>query len=157
MKIKKEKQALQMFCDNNALRETYNSPFFNEADNGRLMATEGHMLIIVDPKLLRGKYKKFSQRLPDFDFNRCDTNITVPFAAIEDAYNKFELIPEKVTRDGQSSECPECDGSGQVEYEYTDSNGDTHYKECDCPICMGMHLIKVPPTSRRMMGSILGG
>ena len=137
MKIKNEKKALQMFCETNALRETYNSPFFNEADGGRLMATEGHLLILVDRKLLRGKYKQFSQRLPAFDFNRCDTNITVPFSAIEAAYNKFDLEPEKVTTDGQSIECPECDGSGEVEYEYTDNDGHTYYKDCDCPICMG--------------------
>ena len=45
MKLKNEKKALQMFCEEDAWRDVYKEPFINEADNGRLMAAEGHIMI----------------------------------------------------------------------------------------------------------------
>ena len=137
MKLKNEKKALQMFCEEDAWRDVYKEPFINEADNGRLMAAEGHILIRVEPSLLRCKYKHGEQRMPNYDFERNDINKVIRFADIETAYNKFDLIPEKKSKDGMSDDCPECDGSGEVEYEYVDSEGHTHYKDCDCPICDG--------------------
>ena len=54
MKLKNEKEALQMFCDNeNGLRPLMTKPFKNERDEGRVWATDGHVLLIVDPKLTR--------------------------------------------------------------------------------------------------------
>lgn len=94
-------------------------------------------MALVDPKLLRCKYKHIEQRLPNYDFERRDFAKVIEFANFDKAYNQFALIPEKVTKDGKPKECPECDGSGEVEYEYTDSNGDIHYKDCDCPLCDG--------------------
>lgn len=137
MKIKKEKESLQVFCDSdNPWRDLYRRPYFNEADGGRLIATDGVVMVVVDPKLLRGKYKSVSQKIP-FSFDDFDKEVEVTFAAVEEAMHEFELIPEKVSKDGGSSECPECDGSGTVEFEYTDNEGETHYHEEDCPICDG--------------------
>lgn len=40
MKLKKEKEALQMFCDDESFREIYRQPGINDKDNGRVMASE---------------------------------------------------------------------------------------------------------------------
>lgn len=137
MKLKNEKEALQMFCDDDSFRETNRQPIINDKDNGRVMASEGHIMALVDPKLLRCKYKHMEQRMPNFDYERKDFAVYVDFANFDKAYNQFALIPEKVTKDGKPKECPECDGRGEVEYEYTDSDGNTHYRYYDCPICDG--------------------
>ena len=137
MKLKNEKKALQMFCDDDSYREIYRQPVINDKDNGRVMASDGYIMALVDPKLLRCKYKHMEQRLPNYDFERSDFAVCVDFANFDKAYNQFALIPEKVSKDGRPKECPECGGSGTVEYEYTDSDGNAHYKDCDCPICDG--------------------
>lgn len=139
MKIKNERKSLQVFCDKDegeGFFELYKRPYFNEADGGRLIATDGIVVLIADQKLLRGKYPSISQRLPDF-FSNYDMEVGVTFDAVESAMNKFTLIPEKVSRDCGSSECPECDGTGKVEWEYTDKDGHTHYREEECPVCCG--------------------
>ena len=137
MKLKNEKKALQMFCDDDSYREIYRQPVINDKDNGRVMASDGYIMALVDPKLLRCKYKHMEQRLPNYDFERSDFAVCVDFANFDKAYNQFALIPEKVSKDGRPKECPECGGSGTVEYEYIDSDGNAHYKDCDCPICDG--------------------
>lgn len=137
MKLKKEKQALQMFCNEESYVEMYHAPFVNDKDNGRILATNGIVMIVVDPKYVRGKYMHFSQRLPDYDYRRNDIDKFIPFSVIEKAYNTFNLIPEKMSKDGQSADCPECDGHGTVEYEYRDRWGNLHYQQCTCPECEG--------------------
>lgn len=137
MKIKKEKKTLQVFCDkDNPWRDIYKRPYFNEADGGRLIATDGIVMLIADQKLLRGKYESIFQKMP-FSLDNFDKEVEVTFDAIEGAMRKFKLIPEKVSKDGGSPDCPECCGSGTVEYEYIDSEGLTHYHDEDCPICDG--------------------
>ena len=62
MKIKNEKEALQMFCEEeNDYRDKFKKPFVNEKDGGRIWATNGHILLMDDPKLTRCKYTEFSQ------------------------------------------------------------------------------------------------
>ena len=137
MKIKNEKKALQMFCATDGCREWMFTPFFNDMDEGRLMATDGYVIIRIDASLIRGKYEHRSQRIPPVLLDACYTDRTVLFSDIEEAFNRFVLVPEKVSKDGGSIECPECDGTGRVEYEYEDLSGNTHWHEEFCPICFG--------------------
>lgn len=136
MKIRKEKESLQVFCsDEHPYGELYRHPHFNSADGGRLVATDGVVMCLVKSELLRGKYETISQKIPDFGV--WDMEVEVKFDAIERAFCKFDLIPEKVSKDGDSPDCPECAGTGRVEWEYTDDDGRTYYMEDDCPVCDG--------------------
>lgn len=137
MKIKNEKKALRMFCNESSFAERYRNPFINDMDNGRLVATDGYVMALIDPKLIRCKYPHIDQRLPNLDYERCDIGQTIRFADIEAAFNLFPLIPEKVTKDGKPCECPECDGTGRVEYMYEDTAWHEHYIDGECPICHG--------------------
>jgi hypothetical protein len=137
MKLKNEKKALQMFCNEDSFKDAYRQPFINDKNNGRVIASNGYIMASVDPKLLRCKYKHMEQRMPYYDFERKDFATVVEFANFDKAYNRLALIPEKVSKDGKPEACPECDGSGEVKYEYKDSNGKIHYKYCYCPICYG--------------------
>lgn len=137
MKLKNEKKALQMFCNEECFRVDFHSPSINDKDFGRLLATDGYVMALVDPKLIRCKYKHIMQKIPDFDYERKDFTKIFEFDKFDQAYNKLDLIPEKVTSDGKSTDCPECNGYGSVEYEYTDKEGEMHYQDCECPICHG--------------------
>jgi hypothetical protein len=137
MKLKNEKKALQMFCNEDSFKDAYRQPFINDKNNGRVIASDGYIMALVDPKLLRCKYKHMEQRMPNYDLERKDFATVVEFANFDKAYNRLALIPEKVSKDGKPEECPECDGSGEVKYEYKDSNGkwvgfDTELAEAVC-------------------------
>ena len=152
MKIKNEKKALQMFCsDDKIFRKQLTRPFINESYDGKVMATDGYVLLIVDKKLLRCKYETDKLKIPQ---QSCKSiSIPISFAAIDDAYNQLELEPEEVSEAGKDKDCPECLGEGKVEFEYNAENGKTYYHECDCPICEGTGVLEdyVPIKTGRMI------
>lgn len=45
-------------------------------------------------------------------------------------------------------ECEDCDGSGYVIWEYRDIHGHTHEHESDCPVCDGTGEIKPKKTKK---------
>lgn len=152
MKIKNEKKALQMFCsDDEALRKQLTRPFINERYDGKVIASNGYVMLIVDRKLLRCKYETDKLRIPHQEYK--PISIPISFAAIDDAYNQLELEPEEVAEDGKDKDCPECLGEGKVEFEYNAENGETYYHECDCPICDGTGIRDdyVPVKTGRML------
>ena len=136
MKIKNEKKALQAFCQNDdELSPILNRPFFCEP-TGEVRATDGRLLLMVDPKLLRRKYKSsdFGAWLP-IPAPNSDTIVTLD--DIEAVFNQFELTPEMTYEEGEDGECPECDGTGCVQWKYFAQNGRTYCLEEDCPVCNG--------------------
>lgn len=136
MKIKNEKKALQMFCSKDTvLHQKLARPFINELYDGKVIATDCYLLLIVDPKLLRCKYETDQQQIPRMSCKRIC--VPIDFKAVDEAYEQLEKIPEEVSEDGEPKECPECAGSGTVDWEYIDSHGSTHYKDATCPICDG--------------------
>jgi hypothetical protein len=152
MKIKNEKQALQMFCSPDTyFRTKLTRPFIDDEFDGKVIATDGYVLLIVDKKLLRCKYETDSQKIPQMSCNRI--SIPISFAAIDDAYNRLELVPEEVAEDGRDKECLECCGEGQVEFEYNAENGQTYFHYCKCPICDGTGIRDdyVPVKTGRML------
>lgn len=152
MKIKKEKKALQMFCSEDSFfRKQLTRPFVNELYNGKVTATDGYVLLLVDMKLLRGKYETDKLKIPHQSYR--PISIPISFKAIDEAYNQLELVPEEVSEDGLDKDCPECLGKGQVEFEYNAKNGLTYYEYCNCPICdgTGIRADYVPVKTGRML------
>ena len=136
MKIKNEKEVLQAFCDDdNELRPLLNNPFFCEP-TGEVRASDGHIMLMVDPKLLRCKYTaaEYGAKLTIPEPN---SDTIVRLDDIEAVFNKFGLVPEMKWEEGEECECYACDGEGTVQWEFTDPNGHTHYMEDDCPVCDG--------------------
>ncbi len=135
MKIRNEKKALQAFCSDDELRTVLRSPFFCEP-TGEVRASDGQIMLMVDPKLLRCKYaaNDYGAKLM---IPAPNSNTIVTLDDIEEAFNQFELIPEMVDEKGDECECPACEGEGKVQWEFTDPDGKTHYMEDDCPVCDG--------------------
>ena len=136
MKIKNEKEALQAFCaSNDDFRPVLNHPYVNEERN-EVWASDAHMLLMVDLKLVRRKYKPsdFGKSLTIPEKNS-DTIVTLK--DIEAAFKRFKLIPEMVDEEGDECECPACGGDGEVEWEFTDDDGNTYYMDAECPVCEG--------------------
>lgn len=57
MKIKNEKDIFDLYVEkDNDLRDTLKTPFIQESD-GRVWASEGHILIMVNQECISGEYK----------------------------------------------------------------------------------------------------
>ncbi len=153
MKIKNEKEVLQAFCSKDSWRTHLNSPFRNPNDNGRIWATDGICLLTVDPKMVRRKYQEHTMTLPVTMAENCNTIVTLD--DIEAAYNSLGKEPEYRFEEGEIIKCPECDGSGHVNFEYyCEVNGRTYQEEEDCPYCDGSGEapeLKKVPTGRMLV------
>lgn len=134
-KIKNEKKVLLNFCANDGFRPVLQQPFIQE-QTGDVWASDGTILLIVRPDLVRGKYKS-SDCGRGLDLSGNNMNTIVQLSDIDDAYNRLDLKPEMVDYDGEPATCPHCNGEGEVEWEFTDNDGFTHYKEDTCPCCQG--------------------
>lgn len=59
-------------------------------------------------------------------------NFSFPVSRLESVFSALPLVDEE-----NEKQCSECDGMGEVEYEYTSSKGRSYELEGDCPICNG--------------------
>ena len=142
MELKNEREALQMFCDEDSERLLCRKPItIDYKGKHMVMATECHIMALVDAELLHSEYDVMMQRVPNYDYERKDFDKVIELSDIERACQQL-LEPEKVSKDGKSEVCPECYGACEVEYEYTDSHGYTYYTDCECPVCDGTGVRK---------------
>lgn len=140
MKIKNEKEIFDLYVeDEYALRDTLKTPFVQESD-GRVWASEGHIVIMVNQECVSGEYKTqdLGSKIPVRDYN-CDFPLS-----ISDLQNALDRCPQEdeVLITYKEVKCPECDGTGEVEAEYRADYDDEDYEIVgSCPICDGSGTI----------------
>ena len=143
MKIKNEAELLSMFCDKNEFRELLRTPFFNTRCN-EVWSTDGRVLIRIKPERLVGEYPKGELTLPALEFP-CKKKVTIE--ALNKALNECPKIDEEIVIQ-EAVECKECDGSGEVYWEYIDNTGHTHEHLDECPVCDGTGEIEPEKTKK---------
>lgn len=128
--MKNERELLMLFYDSDNCREVLRQPFLQD---GRVCATDGHVLIRIDSSLCEDSYdEKPGGLTPPCVANvvpEATTDIAVTRQQIERA---LEQAPEERNR-----QCPECKGSGDVTWEYRDRHYNKHTMEETCPVCDG--------------------
>lgn len=135
LQFKKEAELLATFSNPNYKGlEQCRHPFFNER-TGQVWATDGHILISVDPHRLSGDYPKLKLGEPNlFAVRTCD--LTVTMSMLAETLASVPTVKEQI--EVQSArECEECDGTGEVMWEYTDGGLKVHQMEAMCPVCDG--------------------
>lgn len=143
MKIKNEAELLSMFCDKNEFRQLLRTPFLNTKYN-EVWSTDGHALIRIKPERLVGEYSKGELNLPPLECP-CKKKITID--AINKALDECPKVDEEIVIQ-DAVECKECDGSGEVYWEYTDNSGHTHEHLDECPVCDGTGEIEHEKTKK---------
>ena len=132
--MKNERELLMLFYDSDNSREVLRQPFLQD---GKVCASDGHVLIRIDSSLCEGSYEEKPGGLtPPRTASvvpPATTDIAVTRRQIERA---LEQAPEE-----QNRQCPECKGSGDVTWEYRDRHYDTHTMEETCPVCDGSGTI----------------
>lgn len=141
MKMRNENEIFDLFVeDENGLRYKLKTPFVDKCD-GRVWATDGHALIMVNPECVSGKYetRDMGGKIPVRDYN-CDESLSV--SDLQDAIKRCPQEPEMRIK-YNVVRCPECNGSGEVDVEYyADSDGKYYTISGTCPICDGEGTIE---------------
>lgn len=99
--------------------------------DGYICATDAHIAIRIRKEMLNGEYE--SRETPNFArvFPESKPEFFITFRAITEAISTCGLD------ETMYADCPECNGSGDVDWYYHDNNGDTHTHEDKCPVCGG--------------------
>ena len=137
MKIKNEAELLSIFCDKEEVRPLLKIPFFNTKYN-EVWSTDGRVLIRIKPGRLIDEYPKGELNLPPLE---CPCKKKITIGAINKALDECPKVDEEIIVQ-DAVKCKECDGSGEVYWEYTDNHLHTHECLYDCPICDGTGEIK---------------
>lgn len=143
MKIKNEAELLNMFCDKNEFRQLLRTPFLNTNYN-EVWSTDGRVFIGINPEILTKEYPKGELSFPKLELP-CEKTITIE--ALNKALEACPLVDEEVVIQ-DAVKCEECDGSGEVYWEYTDNHLHTHERLSDCPICDGTGEIEHEKTKK---------
>ena len=131
MKIKNEEELFSLFCNKNSVYEKYQQPFLNE----NVWATNGKILLIINPDYLKQEYKTDSLEIL-IEKKEC-TPRAVWLEDIEKALD--ECTQEEITT---HTTCDECDSSGSVRWIYQGSDGEQYEEDFECPVCNGSCLYK---------------
>lgn len=132
-------EILNNFVSEDGLRPSINTPAILEK---YAAATDAYSLVFF-PKTLLPENTVFDRKESFVDIKRFinldeNCNIILNLNKIEEVVSKCPLIEKKVE---ECKDCKECDGTGEVEYEYTTSDWNTNYITGECPACEGMGKI----------------
>ena len=151
MKIKNEAELLNIFCNKSYSNPLRSYPFFNPRYN-EVWSTNGYVLIRINLEILVGEYIKESLTMPKLEYP-CEKTITIE--ALNKALEACPLVDEEVVIQ-DAVKCEECDGSGEVYWEYKDDHLHTHERIFDCPICDGsgeMEHEKTKKTGKKVIAN----
>lgn len=144
-----EKALLDLFTYKGKYRDYLTKPF---RIGNAVYATNASRIIGIDARLLKGEYP--SDNIPKNVRGSIDKYVSIPIncskdvtsGQLERALASIPQIDEEVM---DETECPDCNGSGEVEWYYNAFNG-TEYSDYDeCPVCDGSGTVIMPHKTGR--------
>lgn len=128
--MENERRLFDMYCSDNDNRQAIQMPF---RQDGKICATDGHMMIRVDEKICEGEYYDTVNGLKPPTTSRVIPEPTIDVPLTIKMINKaLGKAPEDKDR-----RCPECNGEGDVTWTYTDRLHNKHEMQAQCPECDG--------------------
>lgn len=128
---------LFVYREDDGLRDEIRQPYLKD---GRICATDTYSLIRISrdyfPNETFQQVKSYNikwpaQKLP----------VKLPLSMISRAIEQLPMVDVCIEED-ETAACPECDGSGEVEWEYEDLSGETYYHTFECPVCDGIGTVE---------------
>lgn len=126
-----EKQLLRLFQGKGILTAM---PLLKD---DKVFATDFRKVIYINAEVCQGEYER--TEMFDIKFPPVEQELNIPLLSLQKAYDS---LPKVEDEEYDQEECTECDGTGSVEWEYTDKNGKTHHQDFDCPACDGWGFLK---------------
>lgn len=122
---------LDNFCDSS--RERFSSPFLN---GDYVVATDTHALVVVNKEEVESDDPlKESEKdyIAIVESGKGDEvrNITFTYNELLDALKQVEISADN------EHLCPDCDGYGEVDFEYHSTHNYEYTMRGECPVCNG--------------------
>lgn len=122
---------LENFCDSS--RERFSSPFLN---GDYVVATDTHALVVVNKEEVESDDPlKESEKdyIAIVENGKGDEvrNITFTYNELLDALKQVEISADN------EHLCPDCDGCGEVDFEYRSTHDYEYTMRGECPVCNG--------------------
>ena len=122
---------LENFCDSN--RERFCSPFLN---GDYVVATDTHFLVVVNKEEVESDdplnvYEKDYVEIVESSKGDEVKNITFNY---NDLLNALKQVP--ISSDSEHL-CPDCNGDGEVDFEYCSTHDYEYTLRGECPVCHG--------------------
>ena len=124
-----EKKLFGLFVNENSYKPMLNYPYRRD---GYVYATDAHKLIRVKEDIVSGDYEVTDKMKLDIPIDNCDYILTD-----RDIEKLLSEIPQIEEKEEKEVKCPECDGTGEVDWEYRDKNGKDYERSFECPVCDG--------------------
>lgn len=134
---------LYVYKRDDNMKDWMKRPFINF--DGNVWAVDGPAAIIVDPNVcgIAAPVDHHKVKMPEQV--EPDKWLFVSYGDLQHAVDMCGT--EEVMKDVEV-DCPECDGEGEVTWEYSASHK-TYYEEFECPVCEGVGKIwKVMPSGQ---------
>ena len=133
-RINNEQELFELFCDPHNDFAFKQKPYY-ETRRKKVFATNGIILIMMDPSMLSESYEEI-EKPSIYTVFRDSMEGNFTFESLKKVFESFEMEKELVLME-EGKECEECNGLGEVEWEYTDKDGEMHFHYGDCPFCNG--------------------
>lgn len=133
-RINNEQELFELFCDPDGMPLFIQKPYY-ETQCKKVYATDGRILIMMDPSMLSESYEEIEEpAIYKVFHDSVDGYFTLE--DLKKVLASFEMEEERELME-KGRECEECNGLGEVEWEYTDKDGEMHFHYADCPFCDG--------------------
>ena len=128
--MKNEKEIIRMFVGTDENRPALLSPF---RQDGKICATDGRILILIDESLCEEKYEEKPNgiKVPIVSKVIPVADIDVPLLA-----HQLQVALDKAPEEKDRT-CTECGGDGSVMWRYKASNDKEYSQHGECPVCGG--------------------
>lgn len=133
-RINNEQELFELFCGSDSVSVFKQNPYY-ETQRKKVFATDGRILIMMDPSMLSESYEEV-EKPSIYTVFRDSMEGYFTFESLKKVFESFEMEKELVLIE-EGQECEECKGLGEVEWEYTDKDGEMHFRYADCPSCKG--------------------
>lgn len=129
-----EKELFDLYIDRGNARCVLRHPFLQD---GKVYATDGHVMICVGRDLCDGEYSERPEGLQP-----PNTSSVIPEPDTDEPLTR-RMLEKAMKRapEENACECPECKGGGLVRWEYKDRLYEKHWKIDECPVCSGSGCI----------------
>ena len=133
-RINNEQELFELFCDPYSNRVQLQKPYY-EKQTKTVYSTNGCTAILINPSVTTLSYEEIDFPIIG-NFIKGAAKGCFSLESLKKVLASFEMKEEQVVME-EGRECVECEGSGEVEWEYTDQDGEIHFRDSDCPVCHG--------------------
>lgn len=137
-----EKVLLGLYLSEITFKEAFKKPF---SAGEFVYATDEYKIIRLKKDILKEEYPPYTKPMFKWPEKNCDRLVTL--SSLQEVWDRMPTVEETIMQ-GEYKDCEECNGEGEVEWEYMDSSGRTHCQNFDCPVCGGSGYAEQPEEAK---------